>query len=62
VETPRSIYLVHRSMEVGAEASGAMGVETSSSEGETTTSNEMMELEMNYGRGTRSTVLAEREC
>jgi hypothetical protein len=39
-----------------------VGAEDSSSEGETTTTDEMMELEINSGGGTKSTSLTKREC
>jgi hypothetical protein len=53
---------VQRSIEVVADASSAMGAEASSSEGETTTIDEMMELEIDSDGGTRSASLARREC
>jgi hypothetical protein len=62
VETPRSMSSVHRSTEVATEASSAVGAEASSSEGATTTTDEMMELEIDSGGGTGSTSLAKREC
>jgi hypothetical protein len=61
VETPRIMSLAHRSVEVATEASNAVGVETSSLEGATTTMDEMMELEMDYGGGTISTSLGKRK-
>jgi hypothetical protein len=49
-------------VEVATDASSAVGAEVSSSEGATTTTDGMMDLEMDSGGGTRSTSLAKREC
>jgi len=45
VESPRRMSSVHRSAEVEANASNAMGAEVSISEGAATTTNGMMALE-----------------
>jgi hypothetical protein len=62
VKSPRSMFSFHRSAEVATDASSAVGVEVSSSEGATTTTDGMMDLETDSGCGTRSTSLAKREC
>jgi hypothetical protein len=61
VETPRSMSLVHRSVEVTTETSSAVGAETSSLEGAAMAADGMTKLETNSGGGTRSTSLAKRE-
>ena len=53
---------IRGTMEVATEASSAVGSEVSSSEGEATTTDGMMDLETDSGGGTRSTSLAKREC
>jgi hypothetical protein len=44
------------------DAFSAVGAKVSSSEGATTTTDGMMDLETNFGGGTRSTSLTKREC
>jgi hypothetical protein len=62
VETLRSMSSVHRSAEVAAEASSAVGAEASSSDEAAIVADEIMELETDSSGGTRSTSLAKREC
>jgi hypothetical protein len=62
VKYPISMYSVHGSMEVTANASSVVGAEVSSSEGVATTMDGMMDLETDSSGGTRITSLAKREC
>jgi hypothetical protein len=62
VKSPRSMSSVHRSAEVAADASSAVGVEASSSEGAAMAADGMMDLEMGSSGDTRSTSLTKREC
>jgi hypothetical protein len=66
-QSPRSMSSVRGTTKVAAEASGAMGVVASCSEGAKTSSTggaimAADELEMDSGGDTRSTSLAKREC
>jgi hypothetical protein len=60
VKSSRSMSSVHRSAEVTADASNAVGAKFSSSKGAATTDG-MMDLEKDSSGGTRSTSLAKRE-
>jgi hypothetical protein len=67
VQSPRSMYSVHGTTEVAEEASSAVGVVASCSEGEETSSTEGETMETNEmgtdsGGDTRGTSLAKREC
>jgi hypothetical protein len=57
VETPTSISLVSRLVEVEVDSSSAVGVEASSSYEATTTTDEMTELEIDSHGGTKSNSL-----
>jgi hypothetical protein len=67
VQSPRSMYSVRGTTEVVVEASSAIGVVASCSEGAKTSSTEGAtmvadEMEIDSGGDTRSTSLAKREC
>jgi hypothetical protein len=70
VKSPGIMSSVHRSVEVAAKPSSVVGVvaycskgeEAYSIEGETAKVDGMMELEMDYGGGRKSTYLTKREC
>jgi len=61
VKSPRSMYSIHRSTKVTTYAFGAVEAEVSSSEGSTTTIDGMLDLDMDYGGGTKSTSLTKRD-
>jgi hypothetical protein len=67
VQSPRIMYSVCGTTKVAVEASNAVGVVASCSEGAETSSTGGVamttdEFEMDYGGDTRSTSLARREC
>jgi len=61
-KSPRSMSSVHRSTEVATNASSAVGAEASSTERESMVVDGMMDLETNFGGGTKSTSLAKTKC